>query len=106
MAAAAAAGAATSAKAGQAPKTGEDTASAVASPESESKEDVSPEAAAKDDFKAKLRRGAFRGKVLRLQKLLDKRRLLFAREGASARIAHAWRVHAFRRNCTYGLRRT
>ena len=51
----------------------------------------------------RLRRGVFRGRAAQLSKLLQRRRLKFARDGASARIAHAWRVHRVRVTCKRGL---
>ncbi|KAA0152179.1 hypothetical protein FNF29_04046 [Cafeteria roenbergensis] len=54
----------------------------------------------------RMRTGAFNGRVKALARLFERRRLVFAREGASARIAHAFRVFAFRKRCKHGLRRT
>mgnify|MGYP003656413568 CR=1 FL=1 len=54
----------------------------------------------------RMRTGAFNGRVNTLARLFRLRRLTFAREGASARIAHAFRVHAFRKRCKHGLQRT
>ncbi|KAA0166000.1 hypothetical protein FNF31_01614 [Cafeteria roenbergensis] len=54
----------------------------------------------------RIRTGAFNGRVKALARLFERRRLVFAREGASARIAHAFRVFAFRKRCKHGLRRT
>jgi hypothetical protein len=58
------------------------------------------------DFFRRQRRGEFQGRIRRLGQLLARRRYKFVRDGASARIAHAWRVHRFRERCKHGLSRT